>query len=153
VYYSMYPFFACLAVLQQSRPYFRKYISDKLNHHEYFFLMSLFVLIITIFYLVYLSLASDVSVKQMTKNMMSLNFMEIGSVIVLSALTVLSGIMLFEFDKNYNTPLINTIFIKSIGALSIVFIGVVIFEETYTYMNWLGILMILIGLYLVMSKP
>jgi uncharacterized membrane protein len=79
--------------------------------------------------------------------------MEIGAVIVLSFLTVLSGIMLFEFDKSYNTPLINTIFIKSIGALSIVFIGVVIFEETYTYMNWLGILMILIGLYLVMSKP
>ena len=85
--------------------------------------------------------------------MMSLNLMEIGAVIVLSFLTVLSGIMLFEFDKSYNTPLINTIFIKSIGALSIVFIGVVIFEETYTYMNWLGILMILIGLYLVMSKP
>ena len=84
---------------------------------------------------------------------MSLNLMEIGAVIVLSFLTVLSGIMLFEFDKSYNTPLINTIFIKSIGALSIVFIGVVIFEETYTYMNWLGILMILIGLYLVMSKP
>jgi uncharacterized membrane protein len=79
--------------------------------------------------------------------------MEIGAVIVLSFLTVLSGIMLFEFDKSYNTPLINTIFIKSIGALSIVFIGVVIFEETYSYMNWLGILMILIGLYLVMSKP
>lgn len=85
--------------------------------------------------------------------MMSLNLMEIGAVIVLSFLTVLSGIMLFEFDKSYNTPLINTIFIKSIGALSIVFIGVVIFEETYSYMNWLGILMILIGLYLVMSKP
>ena len=85
--------------------------------------------------------------------MMSLNFMEIGSVIVLSALTVLSGIMLFEFDKSYNTPLINTIFIKSIGALSIVFIGVVIFEESYSYANWLGILMIIIGLYLVMAKP
>lgn len=85
--------------------------------------------------------------------MMSLNFMEIGSVIVLSALTVLSGIMLFEFDKSYNTPLINTIFIKSIGALSIVFIGVVIFEESYSYANWLGILMIIIGLYLVMVKP
>jgi multidrug transporter EmrE-like cation transporter len=79
--------------------------------------------------------------------------MEIGSVIVLSALTVLSGIMLFEFDKSYNTPLINTIFIKSIGALSIVFIGVVIFEESYSYANWLGILMIIIGLYLVMVKP
>ena len=146
----MYPFFVCLAVLQQSRPYFRKYISDKLNHHEYFFLMSLFVLIITIVYLVYLSLTTNVSVKQMTKNMMTLTSIEMGAVIILSFLTVVSGIMLFELDKNYNTPLLNTIFIKSIGALSIVFVGVIIFEGTDSYVNWLGIFMILIGLYLVM---
>lgn len=81
---------------------------------------------------------------------MTLTSIEIGAVIILSFLTVVSGILLFELDKSYNTPLINTIFIKSIGALSIVFIGVIIFEETYSYVNWLGIAMILLGLYLVM---
>jgi uncharacterized membrane protein len=141
-----------LAVLQQSRPYFRKYISNKLEHHEYFFLMSLFVLVITICYLIYLWLTDKVCVKMMTYNFTTLTSIEMMCVIILSLLTVVSGIMLFELDKNFNTPLINTIFIKSIGALAIVFVGIVIFEETYSYCNFLGIAMILMGLYLVMVE-
>jgi drug/metabolite transporter (DMT)-like permease len=73
-------------------------------------------------------------------------------IIALSSLTIVSGIFIYEMDKNYNTPFLNNLFIKSSGTLALIFISIFMFNESYKPHQFVGILFILLGVYLASSK-
>jgi uncharacterized membrane protein len=82
----------------------------------------------------------------------TLSYWDIISIIVLSFLTAISSIVLFDFDKNYNTPLINTMIIKGVSTLALIIFGIFIYNEKYKYGQLFGFLLIIIGIYLVTQK-
>jgi len=141
-----------ISLLQQFRPYFRKYISYKLEHHEYLFLNSLFVSIITCIYLVYLFVIERTSMEKIIDTFNILTLEEYIFIIALSSLTIVSGIFIYEMDKNYNTPFLNNLFIKSSGTLALIFISIFMFNESYKSHQFVGILFILLGIYLASTK-
>jgi drug/metabolite transporter (DMT)-like permease len=141
-----------ISLLQQFRPYFRKYISYKLEHHEYLFLNSLFVSIITCIYLVYLFVIERTSMEKIIDTFNILTLEEYIFIIALSSLTIVSGIFIYEMDKNYNTPFLNNLFIKSSGTLALIFISIFMFKESYKPHQFVGILFILLGIYLASTK-
>jgi drug/metabolite transporter (DMT)-like permease len=141
-----------ISLLQQFRPYFRKHISYKLEHHEYLFLNSLFVTMITCIYLVYLFVIERTSMEKIIDTFNILTLEEYIFIIALSILTIVSSIFIYEMDKNHNTPFLNNLFIKSSGILALIFISIFMFNESYKPHQFVGILFILLGIYLASTK-
>jgi drug/metabolite transporter (DMT)-like permease len=80
---------------------------------------------------------------------MKLTTLEYVCIIILALLTVASSFVIFHLDKNFNTPLLNIILLKSIGLISLIVISVCLFNEKYSMYQILGICIILFGMYLV----
>jgi multidrug transporter EmrE-like cation transporter len=58
----------------------------------------------------------------------------------------------YEFDKYYNTPLINFIFSKFVSVIALIAVGIFIFKEKYSYLQMLGIAMTIAGVFLISNK-
>jgi drug/metabolite transporter (DMT)-like permease len=67
-------------------------------------------------------------------------------------LAVGSSIFIYEFDKNYNTPLINSMFMKIASTISLIFIGVFLFEEKYSWKQIIGVFLTILGIFLIAQK-
>jgi len=148
----MYSIFLGLAFLNEFRPYFRKYISNSLENHEYFFLNALIIIFIISFYILYLLLNKKTTFSKFISNIYSLSYTEIICVFILALLAVVTGLLIFELDKNYNTPLINSVFLRAISSISLIFIGIFIFNENYKIHQFIGIFLIIFGIYLTSQK-
>ena len=149
----MYALFLGITMLSQFRPYFRRYISDTLDHHEYFLLSAIMILFVISLYVIHLiHISGQTSFDKLIGNMSKLSYIEMLAVFVLSIFTVISGLLIFELDKNHNTPLMNSIIIQSFSTISVVCVGVIIFEERYKMHQVLGVILIILGIYLA-SKP
>ena len=148
----MYSIFIGLTFLQQFRPYFRKYISNSLDSHEYFLLNTMIILFIISLYIVYLLTTKKTTFSKIISNIQSLKYSEFGCLLIMACLTVITGIFIFELDQNYNTPLMNSIFLKSISTIALIFIGMFIFNETYEMHQIFGIFLVILGIYLTSQK-
>ena len=74
------------------------------------------------------------------------------SILFVTGVTTISAIYFIEFDKYYNTPLMNHMFLKIVSVAILLMLGVLIFEEKYTYLQLLGFILAIIGLYLIFNK-
>jgi drug/metabolite transporter (DMT)-like permease len=148
----MYGIFIGLSFLQQFRPYLRKYISNILDKHEYFFLNTIMILFIISLYIVYLLTTKKTTFHKIKTNIQSLSCKEFGCIFLMACLTVISGLFIFELDKNYNTPLMNSIFLKSLSTIALIFVGIFIFQEFYHIHQLFGIGLIILGIYLTSQK-
>jgi drug/metabolite transporter (DMT)-like permease len=148
----MYPFLFGISIIQQFRPYFRKHISKQLDPHEYLFLNTLIIAAIIIIYLVYLWSKEQHSFTEMFGKYSKLTFFEYCCIIILSLITVCSSIFIFYFDKYYNNPFINSIFLKAFGMVSLLVVSVFFFKEKYNWQQVIGIITVLFGLYLMSLK-
>jgi len=141
-----------ISILEQFRPYFRKHISNKLDHHEYVFINSIIIASIIAIYIVYLFVTEKTSIDKIIKKYSSLTIAEIIFLIVLSCLTVASAILIYEMDKNHNTPFLNYIYLKSASVLALLVIGILMYKESYKFHQFLGFSLIIIGILLSSSK-
>jgi len=148
----MYHLFLGIALLQQFRPYFRKHISTTLDPHEYFLINTSIIMAIILMYVAYLLTTKTTTLKKLHSSIQSLSFTEVMCIVMLSCLTVVSGLFIFDLDKNYNTPLINSIYMKSISTIAILGVGVFIFRENYKLHQFLGMFMIISGIFLTSQK-
>jgi drug/metabolite transporter (DMT)-like permease len=101
-------------------------------------------------YLVFISQTTTVGT--MLENIYCLSCTEVIAIFVLSCLTVITGLLVFELDKNYNTPLMNEILLKSMSTIAVICVGVFIFEEKYKIHQIGGIGMVIMGIYLASRK-
>ena len=148
----MYSIFLGLTLLQQFRPYFRKYISNSLDSHEYFFLNTMIIFFVISLYIVYLLTTKQTTFSKLVSNIYSLTYTEVFFILLMAVLTVFSGILVFHLDKNYNTPLINNVFLKSISTIALLCIGMFVFNEKYHAHQILGIFLIISGIFLTVYK-
>jgi len=148
----MYTIFLGLTLLQQFRPYFRKYISNSLDSHEYFFLNTMIIFFVISLYIVYLLTTKQTTFSKLVSNIYSLTYTEVFFIMLMAVLTVSSGILVFHLDKNYNTPLINNVFLKSISTIALLCIGMFVFNEKYQAHQIFGIFLIISGIFLTVYK-
>jgi uncharacterized membrane protein len=146
----MYGYLLGATFLKSMNPYFRKHILNTLNPREYFYLNTIFVFILMI--IVFLLFESEKSIEQMICNYKKLQYTQLGCIFIISILLVASSLLLYELDKNYNTPLINNILLKTGSIIVLIVIGVAMFGEKYTLKQILGIALTFTGIYLVMDK-
>ena len=146
----MYGYLIGTTFLKSMNPYFRKHILNTLNPREYFYLNTLFVFILMI--LVFLLFESEKTIEQMIRNYKKLEYTQLGCIFIISIILVASSLLLYELDKNHNTPLINNILLKTGSIIVLIVVSVWMFGEKYTWKQILGIILTFTGIYLVMDK-
>jgi drug/metabolite transporter (DMT)-like permease len=86
------------------------------------------------------------------KNYRSLSFTQLGALFVMAFLAVGSSIFIYEFDKNYNTPLINSMFMRTASTISLILVGIFLFEERYSWKQIAGVFLTIFGVLLISQK-
>jgi drug/metabolite transporter (DMT)-like permease len=142
-----------LSILKAFTPYFRKHALTTLNSHDLLFINTL--LIFSIVFAVFLyKLLFDKSkpLIETFKNYNSLSFTQVGALILMAFLAVGSSIFIYEFDKNYNTPLINSIFMRAASTISLILVGAFLFEEKYSWKQIIGVFLTILGVFLISQE-
>jgi multidrug transporter EmrE-like cation transporter len=71
---------------------------------------------------------------------------------LIAFITVVSSMVLVNLDKNYNTPLINSMLSKGIAAVMLLIVATIIYKEKYNLKQVFGIFLTVIGLILINCK-
>jgi len=113
------------------------------------FIISVFILL----YFGYISIFHSPIIKKTYENCCKLSVTQIGSLIFLAFLTVLSSLLFFNMEKYVNTPFINNVMMKAFSLIMLFLVGFFIFEEKYNPSHLLGVGLTLAGMIVLMYNP
>jgi drug/metabolite transporter (DMT)-like permease len=147
----MYHLLIGASLLKTMRPYIRRHVLHNLSSHEYVFLNTFFISIIVFFFFLYKYFFTKRS-SEFLENVKKLSLIQVVFFIILSVITVSSTIIFLEFDKDYNTTFTNSIIMKVVSSLAVIFISVFIFKEKYYTHQIIGMFLTVIGIILLTTK-
>lgn len=148
----MYFFVGITSILKTFTPYFRKHILNSLESHEYLFLNTFLVSFFVLLYFLYKFLFHDKSLDKLIDKIHNLTILEVIYFLLIAFITVSSSIVIINFDKYYNTPLLNSLLIKGLAAILLIMVGVFIYKEKYNYKQLFGIFLTIVGLFFIGCK-
>jgi drug/metabolite transporter (DMT)-like permease len=148
----MYFILGLTSFLKIFNPYFRKHILDSLESHEYLFLNTFLISLGVFLYLIYKLLFHDYSLDKLVDKIYNLTTLQVFYFILIALITLISSIVIINLDKYYNTPLINSLLNKGLASILLILTGIFIYKEKYNYKQVSGLLLIIIGLYLITCK-
>jgi drug/metabolite transporter (DMT)-like permease len=142
-----------LSILKSFTPYFRKHVLTTLNSHDLLFINTFFIFsIVFLFFLYKLFFDKSKPLIETFKNYKSLSLTQVVALFVMAFLAVGSSIFVYEFDKKYNTPLINSMFMRTASTISLILVGIFLFEEKYSWKQISGVFFTIFGVYLISQK-
>lgn len=141
----MYHYFLGITLLKILNPYFRKHLLDTIDAHDLLFINGFIMAILISIIFLYQVIVNKTLNKTIT-NYNNLTYTQIGCLIILCSMGIVSSLLLFELDQNHNTPFLNHIFLKSGGIILLLFISIIIFEEEYNLYQLFGITLASLGL-------
>lgn len=146
----MYHYLVGVTLLKSMSPYLRKHLLLTLESREYFYLITFSIFIWSV--IIFLFFENNKSIKQMITNYQNLEYTHYICIFIITLLIIMSSLFLFELDKQYNTPLVNSLLLKSISIFVLIVTSLFIFGEKYTWIQIAGIFMTFTGITLVMNK-
>jgi len=142
-----------LSILKSFTPYFRKHVLTTLNSHDMLFINTFIIFsIVFCFFLYKLLFDKSKPLIETFRNYKSLSFSQLGALFMMAFLAVGSSIFVYEFDKNYNTPLINSTFMRTASTISLILVGIFLFEEKYSWKQIAGVFLTIFGVLLISQK-
>ena len=148
----MYFLLALVSLLKTFTPYLRKHILDSIEEHEYMFINTFFIVLFVLLYFIYKIIYHDDMLDKLTNNIYNLTFLQVIFFMLIAFITVVSSMVLVNLDKNYNTPLINSMLSKGIAAVMLLIVATIIYKEKYNLKQVFGIILTVIGLILINCK-
>lgn len=142
----MYKHIIGLTLIDICRPYFRKHLLQTLNPREILFLNSFLVNLLITAYFCYIFINQKTVIENALTQYKKLSIPQICTITISSASTVISSVILLDFDKKQNTPAINNIITKTSSILLVFFIGYFIFREAYSMKQIVGIITMVTGM-------
>jgi len=142
-----------LSILKSFTPYFRKHVLTTLNAHDLLFINTFIIFsIVFVFFVYQLLFNKSKPLVETLQNYRNLSFTQVGALIVMAFLAIGSSIFIYEFDKNYNTPLINSMFMRTASTISLIIVGMFLFEERYSLKQIAGVFLTIFGVLLISQK-
>jgi drug/metabolite transporter (DMT)-like permease len=149
----MYPYIFGMSLLKSGVPYFRKHLLSRLTSIELVFLNTFIIFtLVAIIFVYYLIIDKKFTINNLIQKYKNLEITQIIALLVIGILTVSSSIIINEFDKNFNTPLINNLFIRGTSLIFVILVGVFLFEEKYNWKQILGVGFTIVGLFLLFQN-
>ena len=135
-------------------PYFRKHVLGTLNSDEFLLLNSsiIFIIVLIIFIIKIFLGEQQETIKQIINNYKKMTYSQVICISIIASLTVISSLFIYELDKKHNTPLVNTILLRSFSIISMILVAVFIFDEKYNWMQILGVVLAIVGVFLILQK-
>ena len=135
-------------------PYFRKHVLGTLNSDEFLLLNSsiIFIIVLIIFIIKIFLGEQQETFKQIINNYKKMTYSQVICISIIASLTVVSSLFIYELDKKHNTPLVNTILLRSFSIISMILVAVFIFDEKYNWMQILGVVLAIVGVFLILQK-
>ena len=145
----MYHYILGVTFLKSVNPYFRKHLLTTLNTHDLLFINTFFIfIVVAVFFAYKCIIEGPKSIRETFHNYSKLSNTQLLSLFIMAFLAVCSSMFLYNLDKHYNTPLLNNIFLRVASVISVVFIGIFLFEEKYSWKQFVGMLITFLGVYL-----
>jgi drug/metabolite transporter (DMT)-like permease len=148
----MYPYILGIILLKSCIPYLKKHLLISLTSFELIYLNTFIIFILTLIIFLYKYIFHTHIIHNIFESYKKLTITQILAVSFISLSIIISSFFNNEFDKYFNTPLINSIFKKIISIIILVLIGVFLFEEKYNWKQITGIVLSIIGVYLLFQK-
>jgi drug/metabolite transporter (DMT)-like permease len=148
----MYFFLAIITFLKTFSPYLRKHILESLESHEFLFLNTFFVSLFVFLYFIYKFLFHDTFLVDFTDKIKELTILQVIYFTILAFITITSSIVIINLDKYFNTPLINSLFSKSLAGILLLFVSIFIYQEKYNIKQIFGIFLTVVGVFLISCK-
>lgn len=142
----MYQYVFGITLFDILKPYLRKHVLKNVENHEFLFLNTFVILLITTCYFTYEYFFDNRFLHRTIENCCSLTYTQVAALCVISLLTVCSTLLLLQFDKIHNTPSINTIILKSVSLIILFIVGIALFREQYTTKKIVGIVITIVGI-------
>ena len=131
-------------VMNSIKPYCRKHLIESLEPSEFALLNTTIIGIVLLGYIIY----SKKSIKEICTKYYALTWTQLISLIALSIVTVVGTILKLSHDKNNPPTFTNGLIVKGITSTIVIIVGILFYNETYTWKTWTGIGTISLGLYL-----
>jgi drug/metabolite transporter (DMT)-like permease len=147
----MYHYILGVTFLKSLSPYFRKYILNVLESHELLFINTFFISIVVFIFFLY-KLFFDDKFHKTLENYKKLSLGHYLCAFLIAIFTAFSTLFIYDFDKSYNTPFLNSLYIKIASVLFLFLVGVFLFKEQYSLKQIIGIILTVGGVYLVSSE-
>jgi drug/metabolite transporter (DMT)-like permease len=142
-----------LTMIGSMRPYFRKHVLNTLDTHGFLFINALFIAGLIGLFFIYTYFFENHIIKNTYKDCCKLTYTQIFALFTIATFTVFSSFLIIDLDKNYNTPFLNFIFIKSLSMVALFLVGVFLFSEQYNIKQLLGILLTVSGIIILSINP
>lgn len=133
-----------IGVMNSMKPYCRKHVIDSLEPSEFVLLNTIIIGIILLVYICW----SKKSIGDICSKYYTLTWTQIISISALSIITVTGTMLKLSYDKQSNPTFTNGLIVKGITSAIVILVGILFYNETYTWKTWSGIGTISIGLYL-----
>jgi len=148
----MYLFVIISSLLKSFSPYLRKHILVTFESHEYLFVNTFFVSLFIFLFFLYKSVFHNKTINQFFDKLTNLTIVQVIIFSLIALITVISSFFIIHLDKYFNTPLINSIITKGVATIILLVTGIFIYKEKYNYKQILGIIMTILGLFLINCK-
>jgi drug/metabolite transporter (DMT)-like permease len=148
----MLPYFLGLTTLGSVRPYIRKHVYDVLEPVDFLFVNSLLISSFIAVYFAYVYFSQPHVIRKTYDNCCKLSSSQVASLVLLASFTVVSSLLFFDLEKNYNTPFINNIALKGFSTIILFLVGYFIFEESYSAYHTTGIVLTVVGLTMLLTQ-
>ena len=149
----MYHYLVGVSLFKSFTPYFRKHIFATLSGEEFLYVNTLIIFLLVLLYFIYKTSQRKIkNVHDIFKNYKQLTLSQFLAILFISCIAVLSSVFVFEFDRNYNTPLMNSIYLESLTTISLIIIAIFLYNEKYTYKQICGFFLVIAGIFLISNK-
>ena len=146
----MYHILFGISILKSMEPFFRKDVLQTFNNEEFLFVNTLMISILIIVYTLYMHITKKSNLS-IVKKLKTFSFSQIAFLIGLALITFVSTVSIFKISNEFNTQNLNAL-IKTLTTVFALFIGVTFYNEQYTATQIYGIIITIIGIYLITKK-
>jgi drug/metabolite transporter (DMT)-like permease len=147
----MYHIFGSI-LLKTIDPYYRRYLtSDTLNPTDYMYLETFIYTFILILFITFKYFYSKNEAIESFKNLKSVQIKDIVFLSIISFFFMYSTMMVYE-NEHQDTAFMNSVLLRGGTLIGVLLVGIFFYKEKYTWKQVIGIIMSLVGIYLLMNK-
>lgn len=146
----MYHILLGISALKSMEPFFRKDVLQTLNNEEFLFINTLMISILIIAYTIYMYFTKKTTMN-IGKKLKTFSLAQIVFLIALAFITFISTVSIFKISKEFNSQNLNAL-IKTLTTVFALIIGVTFYNEEYTATQIYGIIITIVGIYLITKK-
>jgi drug/metabolite transporter (DMT)-like permease len=139
-------------LLRTIDPYFRRHLTSKsLNAADYMYLETFIYTFVLFIFITFNYFYNKKETFETFKNIQNIRMRDVIFMAITSFFFIYSTLMIYENEHN-NTAFANGVFLRGGTLVGILIVGILFYEEKYTWKQVFGIILTFTGIYLLMNK-